>query len=133
MVEGAYGHRTHIFVAYLPSSHNLNVASTLLTVYQQQVNYVRNTHTDKIFPRKLFRDNLISAFATWSKEGDRLIIFINSTDCLKSEKCVTQLKQHVDMDDLVNRRTGKDGFLTYIKGEKEGTLQIDGCFRHPWH
>jgi hypothetical protein len=123
IAEGANGHRTRIIVAYQPSSHKLDIPSKLLTVYRKQAKFLRKTQKDKTCPRKLFRDQLISALATWRKEGYRLILFIDANDCLTSGKFVTQLQQQVDMDDLVKRQTGKDGTPTYIKGEKEGSLK----------
>ena len=128
LLEGANSHRTRIVTAYQPSLHKLDTLDHMQTVYRQHANYFRTNHGDRTCPRKLFRDQLIAQLATWKEEGDKLVLFIDANDCLKSGKFVKQLRKDVGMDDLVRRRTGTDGPPTFTKGLKVGTLQIDGCF-----
>ena len=108
--------------------HKVDTLEHMHTVYRQHANYFRTTHGNRKFPQKLFRDQLVSHLAKWKEEGNKLVLFIDTNDCLKSGKSVKQLRQQVGMDDLVRRRTGKDDPPTFTKGLKVGKLKIDGCF-----
>ena len=106
------GAATRIIIAYIPCATRKRAISATIA---QQKQYWR-LQGDHQCPPKLLRRDIVAKMIQWHKEGDKLILLLDSNENKKNRQLAQMLK-HLDLDmkDAVKSGTKIKGPTTFVR------------------
>ena len=113
-VEGEPGHITRFVSAYAPTGSDGN--SGPKSNYKQQYRYIqeKGLRTD---PITMFWDDLCEALQQWRERGDRIVLMMDSNNCVHGGKFTKRLKD-LGMKEAVHTSVPGRGPNTHQEGSK---------------
>ena len=123
-LKGEPGYRTKVIAAYAPVGGS---DSTFASNWKHQLRYIQNNNlSTTLF--KMFGNNLCTLLKSWRRQGDRIILLMDTNDNMYKGKLSQRIADNlIELKEAVHEATAGQGPNTHIRGSEP----IDGVWHIP--